>query len=143
MPDANSTVLIIDDDSALRASGQVREALACVGDDAGRAGEILNRIRDQIKKAPPRKDRVDLNQAISEVIALAQGAIIENGVSVQTRLTWQRAISAFRKLADPKWRTLGTQCECPNIDARPSPTWKSQRRGGYRGSWWGVQGIGD
>ena len=67
--------------------GQVREALTCVVDDADRAGEILDRIRDHIKKAPPRKERVDLNQAITDVIALAQGAIIKNGVSVQTRLT--------------------------------------------------------
>ena len=66
--------------------GQVREALACVVDDADRAGDILDRIRDHIKKAPPRKERVDLNQAITDVIALAQGAIVENGVSVQTRL---------------------------------------------------------
>jgi C4-dicarboxylate-specific signal transduction histidine kinase len=35
--------------------GQVREALACVVDDADRAGKILDRIRDHIKKAPPRK----------------------------------------------------------------------------------------
>jgi hypothetical protein len=67
--------------------GEVREALACVVDDADRAGQILDRIRDHIKKAPPRKERVDLNQAITDVIALAQGTIIENGVSVQTRLT--------------------------------------------------------
>jgi PAS domain S-box-containing protein len=67
--------------------GQVKEALTCVVDDADRAGKILDRIRDHIKKAPPRKERVDLNQAITDVIALAQGAIITNGVSVQTRLT--------------------------------------------------------
>jgi C4-dicarboxylate-specific signal transduction histidine kinase len=67
--------------------GQVREALACVVDDADRAGEILDRIRDHIKKAPPRMERVDLNQAITDVIALAQGAIVKDGVSVQTRLT--------------------------------------------------------
>ena len=67
--------------------GQVREALTCVVDDADRAGDILDRIRDHIKKAPPRKERVDLNQAITDVIALAQGAIVKNGVSVQTRLT--------------------------------------------------------
>jgi PAS domain S-box-containing protein len=66
--------------------GDVREALACVVDDADRAGDILDRIRDHIKKAPPRKERVDLNQAITDVIALAQGAILENVVSVQTRL---------------------------------------------------------
>jgi signal transduction histidine kinase len=67
--------------------GQVREALACVVDDADRAGDILDRIRDQIKKAPPRKECVDLNHAITDVIALAQGAIVKNGVSIQTRLT--------------------------------------------------------
>ncbi len=67
--------------------GQVKEALACAVDDADRAGEILDRIRDHIKKAPPRKEHVDLNQAITDVIALAQGAIIRNGVSVRTRLT--------------------------------------------------------
>ena len=67
--------------------GQVREALACAVDDADRAGEILDRIRDHIKKAPPRKERVDINQAINDVIALAQDAIIKNGVSLQTRLT--------------------------------------------------------
>jgi C4-dicarboxylate-specific signal transduction histidine kinase len=54
--------------------------------DADRAGEILERIRDHIKKAPPRKELIDLNQAIIEVIALAEVAIIKNDVSVQTHL---------------------------------------------------------
>jgi PAS domain S-box-containing protein len=66
--------------------GQIREAISCVVDDADRAGNILERIRDQIKKAPPRKESVDFNQAIYDVIALARGAIVRNGVSVQTRL---------------------------------------------------------
>jgi PAS domain S-box-containing protein len=66
--------------------GEVREALDCVVGDADRAGDIIDRIRDQIKKAPPRKRRFDLNEAINEVIELARSAIIENGVSVQTRL---------------------------------------------------------
>jgi C4-dicarboxylate-specific signal transduction histidine kinase len=66
--------------------GEVREALACVVDDADRAGQIVDRIPDQIKKAPPRKARFDLNQAIDEVIALARDVIFKNGVSVKTRL---------------------------------------------------------
>jgi signal transduction histidine kinase len=64
----------------------VREALGCVMADADRAGEIFDRIRDQVKKAPPRKDHFDLNAAINEVAVLAQNAIMQNGVSVQTRL---------------------------------------------------------
>jgi PAS domain S-box-containing protein len=64
----------------------VREALACVVDDADRAADIVDRIRDNIKKAPPRKARFDLNAAINEVIALARSSIIKNSVTVQVRL---------------------------------------------------------
>jgi PAS domain S-box-containing protein len=67
--------------------GEVWEALGCVVGDADRAGLIVDRIRDHIKKAPPRKHRFDLNEAINEVIVLARSAIAENRVSVQTRLT--------------------------------------------------------
>jgi predicted ATPase/signal transduction histidine kinase len=67
--------------------GEVREALGCVVDDVDRAGAIIDRIRDQIKKAPPQKDRFDLNEAINEVIVLARGEITKNGVSVDTHLT--------------------------------------------------------
>jgi len=67
--------------------GEIREALASIVDDADRAGDIIDRIRDHIKKAPPRKSRFDLNDAIDEVIGLAQSAITTNGVSVRTRLT--------------------------------------------------------
>jgi C4-dicarboxylate-specific signal transduction histidine kinase len=66
--------------------GEVREALDCVVADADRAGDIIDPVRDQIKKAPPQNDRFDLNAAINELIVLAQTAISENGVSVQTRL---------------------------------------------------------
>jgi len=66
--------------------GEVREALGCIVADADRAGGIVERIRDQIKKVPPRSDPFDLNRAIEEVIGLAQSTITENGVSVQSRL---------------------------------------------------------
>ena len=66
--------------------GEVREALACVVGDADRAGEIIDRIRDHIRKAPPRKARFDLNNAIDEVIVLGRSAITKNEVLVQARL---------------------------------------------------------
>src|SRR5437660_8604361 len=65
---------------------EVREALGCIVGDSDRAGDIIDRVRDHIKKAPPQNDRFDLNEAINEVIVLAQTAIAENGVSVQTCL---------------------------------------------------------
>src|SRR6267142_1734931 len=66
---------------------EVREALGCIVGDADRAGDIIDRIRDQIKKASPRKERFDLNAAIKEVIVLGRSAIIKNRVWVQTRLS--------------------------------------------------------
>jgi PAS domain S-box-containing protein len=66
--------------------GEVREALGCIVADADRAGGIIDRIRDQIRKVPPRSDRFDLNRAIEEVIELAQSMIAEHGVSTQSRL---------------------------------------------------------
>jgi PAS domain S-box-containing protein len=66
---------------------EVREAISCVVGDTDRAGDIIDRIRDQIKKTPPRKEHFDLNEAINEVILLGRSAIIKNGVSVQTRLS--------------------------------------------------------
>jgi PAS domain S-box-containing protein len=65
---------------------ETREALTCVVGDVDRAGDIIDRIREHMKKAPPRKERFDLNAAINEVIALGRSVIIRNGVSVQTRL---------------------------------------------------------
>ena len=73
-------------DRSLPDLGEVREALSCVVDDTDRAGDIVDRIRDNIKKAPSRKDYFDLNAAINEVIVLARSAINKNGVLVQARL---------------------------------------------------------
>jgi C4-dicarboxylate-specific signal transduction histidine kinase len=64
--------------------GDVRGALVCIVSDADRAGDFIDRIRDHIKKAPPRKHRFDLNEAINEVIVLPRAAITKNGVSVET-----------------------------------------------------------
>src|SRR5262249_53230782 len=66
--------------------GEVRYALACVVGDADGVEDIINRIGEQMKKAPPRKERFDLNAAIIEVIGLAQSVTLRNGVSVQTCL---------------------------------------------------------
>ncbi|HSV21825.1 MAG TPA: PAS domain-containing protein, partial [Xanthobacteraceae bacterium] len=65
---------------------EVEETLDCVVADADRAGDIVDRIRDHIRKAPPRKALCDLNAAINEVVVLARSPIVQNGVSVQSRL---------------------------------------------------------
>jgi PAS domain S-box-containing protein len=67
--------------------GEVMEALACAVGDTDRAGNIIDRMREHVKKAPPRKERFDLDVAINEMVVLARSAIIRYGVSVQTRLS--------------------------------------------------------
>jgi len=65
---------------------QVRQALNRVFANGNRASEVIGRIRALIKKAPPRKDDLEINKVILEVIALARGEVVKNGVSVQTQL---------------------------------------------------------
>ena len=65
---------------------EVHAALDRLISNVDRATEIIDRIRDNIKKAPPRNERFDLNAAINEVIALAQNVIVRNGVSVHIGL---------------------------------------------------------
>jgi len=65
---------------------EVREALECVVNDTYRAGDIVGRIRDQVKKVPPRMEGVELNDAIEEVIALVRGELSKHRVSVQMQL---------------------------------------------------------
>jgi PAS domain S-box-containing protein len=65
---------------------EAREALGCVVRDADRAKDIVGRIRNQIKRAPPRKMRFGFNEAVNEVIVMVQSAIAKNGISFSTRL---------------------------------------------------------
>lgn len=63
-----------------------RQALDRAVNDGMRAAEIIGRIRTLMKKQPPRKDALEVNEAIVEVIALTRGEVMENNVSVQTQL---------------------------------------------------------
>ena len=65
---------------------EVREALGCIVVAAERACDIIDGIRAHTKKAPLRKDRFDLNKAVTEVVELARSAISKHGVSLQMRL---------------------------------------------------------
>ncbi|WP_154073872.1 trifunctional serine/threonine-protein kinase/ATP-binding protein/sensor histidine kinase [Bradyrhizobium erythrophlei] len=65
---------------------EVRQALARIIDAGTRAGDIVDRIHGLVKKVPSRKDCVDINAAIREVIELTRGEALKNGVSVHTEL---------------------------------------------------------
>jgi PAS domain S-box-containing protein len=65
---------------------EVRQALGRIVRDGNRAGDVIGRVRDLIRKAPSRKDDLEINEAIREVVALTRGEAVKNGVSVQTQL---------------------------------------------------------
>jgi C4-dicarboxylate-specific signal transduction histidine kinase len=65
---------------------EVRQALDAIIKDGRRAGDVIGRIRELIKKAPTRKDWVDINEAIHEVIELTRSEAVKNGASVKTAL---------------------------------------------------------
>ncbi|MGO8909483.1 MAG: PAS domain S-box protein [Bradyrhizobium sp.] len=65
---------------------EVRQILGRITDDSKRAGDVISRIRALIKKAPPRTEGLNINEAILEVIALTRGEVVQNGVSVRTQL---------------------------------------------------------
>jgi C4-dicarboxylate-specific signal transduction histidine kinase len=64
----------------------VREALGCIVGDIDRAGNIMKRIRDHIKKAPPQKHQLDVNEAVDDAIGLARSAIAGHAVSLHIHL---------------------------------------------------------
>jgi C4-dicarboxylate-specific signal transduction histidine kinase len=66
--------------------GEVDDALSLIVKEGNRAGEVVGRIRALIKKAPARKDSVEVNDAILEVIALTRTEAANNSVSVRTQL---------------------------------------------------------
>src|SRR5258708_6749032 len=65
---------------------EVREALTCIVNDTDRTSAVVNRIGSLIKKAPPRKEVVDLNAAILEVTVLTCSEAVKTGVTLVTQL---------------------------------------------------------
>jgi signal transduction histidine kinase len=62
------------------------DALAGIVSDTDRAGDVVNRIGALMRKAPPRKEVFDFNEAILEVIALTHSEATKTGVMVRTQL---------------------------------------------------------
>ena len=65
---------------------ELHQTLGRIVRDGNRAGAVVGRIRNLIKKESPGDERVDINAAIREVIELTRSEAMKNGVSVQTDL---------------------------------------------------------
>jgi len=65
---------------------EVRQALDRIVKAGRRAGDVITRMRALVRKAPPRKDQLDINETIREVIALTRSELHRTGTSLQTQL---------------------------------------------------------
>ena len=65
---------------------EARKVLGSIIRDGNLANDIIGRICALIKKAPPQKDGLEINEAILEIIALTRGEVVKHGVSAQTHL---------------------------------------------------------
>jgi PAS domain S-box-containing protein len=65
---------------------EARQALGSIVGAAKRADEVIDRVREFVKKAPPRRDWLEINGAIRQVIELTRSEAEKNSVSVKTEL---------------------------------------------------------
>jgi signal transduction histidine kinase len=63
---------------------EAREAARRIVRDGSRAGEIISRIRGLVKKSPPPKTKLDLNETVREVITLLADEAKRRGITIQT-----------------------------------------------------------
>jgi two-component system sensor kinase FixL len=66
---------------------KTRQAIGRIIKDGNRASEIISRIRALVKNAPPRKDWVDVNEIIVEVIGLALNEADRNQIFLKPHLS--------------------------------------------------------
>jgi PAS domain S-box-containing protein len=85
------TGLVISGNACLRwLSGETpnlpaaRRAVERMINDGSRAGEVISRIRAMVKKSPPRRDKLNINSTLMEVIALVRGEVQSNNISLRT-----------------------------------------------------------
>jgi C4-dicarboxylate-specific signal transduction histidine kinase len=64
-----------------------RKSVLRIVRDAGRAGEVIHGLRSLAKKSGPQLMRLDLNDAIQEVLALTRSELQARGVALQTTLS--------------------------------------------------------
>jgi C4-dicarboxylate-specific signal transduction histidine kinase len=65
---------------------EARRYLELIVRDGKRAAEVIGRIRALVRRVPERRNHLDLNESVLEVIALTQNELQRNPVDLQTNL---------------------------------------------------------
>lgn len=66
---------------------KARQSIDRIIRDAGRASEVVARVRDLAKKTPPRKGWLNINETVEEIISLTRQEVRKNHVRLKTQLS--------------------------------------------------------
>ncbi len=65
---------------------KARQAIDRIVHDANRAGEVITRVRSLARSEPPRREALNLNEAIGEAIAIVQSEMENNSILLRLSL---------------------------------------------------------
>jgi PAS domain S-box-containing protein len=77
---------------------RIRKALTRIARDCGRASDVLGRIRALVRKTPPQKDLVRINDAIDDVVALTHAEIVKARITCRTQLSPELPVIALDRV---------------------------------------------
>ena len=64
-----------------------KRSVECIIRDVDRASAVIDRVYNLVKKAAPRTDAININDAILEVMTVIHGEVAKNRIRVQTQLS--------------------------------------------------------
>src|SRR5580704_4363911 len=64
-----------------------KQSVECIIRDVDRASAVIDRVHSLMKKAAPRTDTININDAILEVMTVVRGEVVKNRIRVQTQLS--------------------------------------------------------
>ena len=66
---------------------EARDSLANIAEDGARAGEVIRRLREFLKKRSPETAPLDINDVVQEAVALTRAELVKRQVEVQIELS--------------------------------------------------------
>jgi C4-dicarboxylate-specific signal transduction histidine kinase len=64
-----------------------KQSIECIVKDVNRASAVIDRVHSLMKKAAPRQDTININDAILDVMTVVHGEVVKNQIRVQTQLS--------------------------------------------------------
>jgi signal transduction histidine kinase len=66
---------------------KAKQSVERIVKDVERASAVIDRVHGLVKKAPPRTDTININDAILEVMTVVHGELVKNRIRAQTQLS--------------------------------------------------------